>query len=193
MWPLKIIKQESSSNIFTKNLKDIPASTADKHNLRHFWWVLEGWNIFIDRREGGVRERSNALRKTVDILKNNGRIVIFPGGGRDFKAEETGDGIYDIKTTQFILRKPKRGIGWVVKQTGATIVPIRLEGTDKVLPNKANERLLPFLRFERYILRIWHPTIVKIGKPLRFPKGTKEEVVLAKYIHAQIELYHEGN
>jgi 1-acyl-sn-glycerol-3-phosphate acyltransferase len=192
LWPLKIIKQESNSDIFTKYFKDIPVSTADKHNLRHFGWFLEGWNIFINRREGEVRERSSALKSAVDILNNNGRIVIFPGGGRDFKAEENGDGIYDIKTRQLILRRPKRGIGWVVKRTGATIVPIRLEGTDKVLPNKANERLLPFLRFERYILRIWSPIVIRVGKPLKFPIGTKVEVVLEKYIEAQIELFQEG-
>ena len=102
------------------------------------------------------------------------------------------NGIYDIKTTQFILRQPKRGIGWVVKQTGATIVPIRLEGTDKVLPNKANEKLLPFLRFERYILRIWTPIIIRIGEPLRFPVGTEENVILEKYNQAQIELFQDG-
>ncbi len=192
IWPLTIIKQESSSNIFTKDLKDIPVSTADKHNLRHFWWVLEGWSIFINRREGEVRERSRAVKKAVDILKDNGRIVIFPGGGRDFKAEENGDGIYDIKTGQLIMRTPKRGISWIAKQTGATIVPIRLEGTDKVLHNRANERLLPFLRFERYIPRIWVPIIIRIGKPLKFPVGTKEEVILEKYIQAQIELFQDG-
>ena len=191
-WPLKIKGHESISSIFTKDFKEIPVSTVDKHNFRHFGWILEGWNIFINRREEEVGERGNALRKVVEILENNGRIIIFPGGGRDFKAEKKGDGAYDIKTRQLILRRPKPGIGWTVKQTGATIVPIRLEGTDKVLPNKANERLLPFLRFERYILRLWHPIIIKIGEPLRFPVGTKGEVVLEKYIQAQIELYQEG-
>ncbi|MAF85972.1 MAG: hypothetical protein CL875_05820 [Dehalococcoidales bacterium] len=191
-WPLKVIKGESASSIFTKDFKEIPVSTADKHNFRYFWWVLEGWNIFINRREDGVRERGSALRQAVEILENNGRIIIFPGGGRDFKAGKKGDGIYDIKTRQLILRRPKPGIGWTVKQTGATIVPIRLEGADKALPNKANGRLPPFLRFERYIIRIWHPTIIRIGQPLRFPVGIKEEVVLEKYIQAQIELYQEG-
>ncbi|GAH60718.1 unnamed protein product, partial [marine sediment metagenome] len=193
-WPLKlkITKRDSTIDIFTHNFKDIPVSTADKHNLRHFWWILEGWNIFINRQEGEIGVRGSALRQAVEILKNNGRIIIFPGGGRDFKAEKKGDGIYDIKTRQLILRRPKTGMGWMVKRTGATIVPIRLEGTDKALPNEANEILPRFLRFERYILRIWHPTIIRIGEPLRFPVGTKEEVVLEKFIQAQIELYQEG-
>ena len=86
---------------------------------------------------------------------------------------------------------PKPGIGWTVKQTGATIVPIRLEGTDKALPNKANERLPRFLRFERYIIRIWQPTTIKIGRPLRFAAGTNGEDVLQKFIKSQIDLYQE--
>ena len=191
-WPFKIIKRDSTTNIFTHGFKDIPVSTADKHNLRHFWWILEGWNIFINRQEGEIRERGSALRQAIQILENNGRIVIFPGGGRDFKADEDGDGIYDIKTRQLILRRPKPGMGLMVKQTGATIVPIRLEGTDKALPNEANERLPRFLRFERYIVRIWKPTTIRIGEPLRFPVGTEEEVILEKYIQAQIRLYQEG-
>jgi 1-acyl-sn-glycerol-3-phosphate acyltransferase len=191
-WPLKVIKRESISSIFTKDFKKIPVSTADKHNFRYFGWVLEGWNIFIDRREDGIRERGSALRKAVDILENNGRIIIFPGGGRDFKAEEKGDGIYDIETRQLILRRPKPGIGWTVKRSGATIVPIRLEGTDRVLPNKANGRIPDFLRFERYLPRLWHTTTIKIGEPLRFSVGIEEDIVLEKYIQAQIELYREG-
>ena len=92
-----------------------------------------------------------------------------------------------------ILRRPKLGMGWVVKQTGATIVPIRIEGTDKVLPNKVNKRLPHFLKGERYMLRIWHPTTIKIGEPIRLNAGTKEDLVLERYIQAQIELYHTGN
>ena len=192
-WPVRLIRRESSSRVFTREFKQIPVSTIDKHNFRHFWWVLEGWNIFINRRESEIGERGGALRKAVEILENNGRIVIFPGGGRDFKAEQNGDGIYDIKTRQLIMRMPKRGIGWTVKQTGATIVPIRLEGPDKVLPNKANGRLPRFLRFERYFLRIWRQTIIKIGTPIRLPAGTEEKIVINRYIQAQIELYQEGN
>lgn len=190
--PFKIVKREPVSNAFAKDFKDIPVSTADKHNFRHFRWVLEGWNIFIDRREDGIAERTGVLKKAADILDNDGRIVIFPGGGRDFKAELNGDGVYDIESREMIMRMPKPGMGWIVKQTGATVVPVRIEGADKVLPNKANEKLPPFLRFERYFLKVWHPINIKIGEPLRFPAGTDEQVVLEKYIQAQLELHQEG-
>jgi 1-acyl-sn-glycerol-3-phosphate acyltransferase len=189
--PLKILKREPVRRTFTEDFKHIPASTADEHNFRHFRWVLEGWNIFVNRESDGSGERASALRQAVEILENNGRVVIFPGGGRDFKAQNNGDAIYDAGTGNLIIRRPRPGIGWLVKQTGATIVPIRIDGTDKVLPNKPNEKLPRFLRFERYLLRIWRPIYIRIGEPLRFPAGTDEDTILEGYIQAQLNLYSE--
>jgi 1-acyl-sn-glycerol-3-phosphate acyltransferase len=191
--PLKILKKEPVRRTFTEGFKYIPASTADEHNFRHFRWVLEGWNIFVNRGSDGTKERASALMKAVEILKNNGRVVIFPGGGRDFKARNNGDGIYDTGTGNLIIRRPRAGIGWIVKQTGATIVPIRIDGTDKVLPNKPNEKLPSFLRFECHFPRIWRPICIRIGEPLRFPAGTDEDTILEGYIQAQINLYLETN
>ena len=190
--PFRILKGEPVRAAFAEGFKYIPASTADERNFRHFKWVLEGWNIFVNRESDRTGERASALRKAVEILEKNGRVVIFPGGGRDFKALNNGDGIYDEATGNLIIRRPKPGIGWLVKQTGATIVPIRIDGTDKVLPNKPNEKLPRFLRFERYLLRIWRPVSIRIGEPLRFPAGTDEDTVLEAYIQAQMNLYLEA-
>ncbi|HEY4712354.1 MAG TPA: lysophospholipid acyltransferase family protein [Dehalococcoidia bacterium] len=191
--PLKILKRESVRRTFTEDFKHIPASTADGHNFRHFRWVLGGWNIFVNRGSDGTGERASALRQAVEILENNGRVVIFPGGGRDFKARNNGDGIYDAGTGNLIIRRPRAGIGWIVNQTGASIVPIRIDGTDKVLPNRPNEKLPRFLRFERYLPRIWRPICIRIGEPLRFPAGTDEDTILQGYIQAQRNLYLEVN
>ena len=190
--PFRILKGEPVRSAFAEAFRYIPASTADERNFRHFRWVLEGWNIFVNRESDRTGERASALRKAVEILEKNGRVVIFPGGGRDFKALNNGDGIYDGATGNLIIRRPKPGIGWLVKQTGATIVPIRIDGTDKVLPNKPNEKLPRFLRFERYFLRIWRPVCIRIGEPLRFPAGTDEDTVLEAYIQAQMNLYSEA-
>ncbi len=186
----KFLRREHVDNVFTKDFKDIPVSTADKHNFRHFYWALEGWNIFINRKDGHIGERGGALKKAIDVLENDGRIVIFPGGGRDFKSN--GDGIYDVNTKQLIMRQPRPGIGWIVKQTGATVVPIRIEGADKTLPNEPNRKLPPFLRFERYFIRPWHPITIKVGEPLRFPKGVDEDEVAKRFVEAQISLHFEN-
>lgn len=190
--PIRVIEKKPLGDIFTEDFKDIPVSMADKYNLRSFRWLLEDLALFINREEDKITARSTLLRRAIEILKDNRRIVIFPGGGRDFRAEQYDDGIYDIKTRRLILRMPKPGIGQMVKSTGAPIVPIRLEGTDKVLPNQYNERLPSFLKWTRYLLRVWHPVIIKIGKPIRLPKGTDEKVVLQEYINAQIVLFYEG-
>jgi 1-acyl-sn-glycerol-3-phosphate acyltransferase len=191
--PLRLLKREPVRQTFAEDFKHIPASTADGHNFRHFKWVLEGWNIFVNRGSDGTVERAGALRQAVEILENNGRVVIFPGGGRDFKARKNRDGIYDPETGNLIIRRPQAGIGWLVNQTGAAIVPIRIDGTDKVLPNKPNKKLPRFLRFERYLPRIWRPICIRIGEPLRFPAGTDEDTILEGYIQAQLNLYSENN
>ncbi|MGQ9546923.1 MAG: lysophospholipid acyltransferase family protein [Dehalococcoidia bacterium] len=190
--PVKMLRREPVPRVLVSDFKHIPASTADEHNFRHFKWILEGWNIFVNRTSDGSGERASALRKAVEILESNGRVVMFPGGGRDFKAQDKGDGIYDAETGNLIIRRPRPGIAWLVKQTGATIVPIRIDGTDKVLPNKPNERLPRFLRFERYLPRIWRPICVRIGEALRFPAGTDEDTILESYIQAQLNLYSEA-
>lgn len=190
--PWRLLRKEPVNRTFTEEFKDIPVSTADKHNFRYFRWVLEGWNIFIDRRRDEIGERGGALKKAVEILANDGRVVIFPGGGRDFKAGVNGDGLYDARSGKLITRRPKAGIGWIVKQTGATIVPIRIDGTDRVLPNQPNEKLPAFLRFERYFLRVWHPVEIRIGEPLRFEPGTPEEIVVERFVRAQVELFEQS-
>lgn len=188
--PFKAFRREKLDNVFVRDFKDIPVSTADKHNFRHFSWVLEGWNIFINRKDGEIGERGGALKRAIDVLENEGRIIIFPGGGRDFKAN--GDGIYDMNTQQLIMRQPRPGIGWIVKRTGATVVPIRIEGADKTLPNEPNRKLPPFLRFERYFLRFWHPITIKVGEPLRFERGVDEDEVSKRFVEAQISLHLEN-
>jgi 1-acyl-sn-glycerol-3-phosphate acyltransferase len=190
--PFRMLRREPVRPAFAEDFKHIPVSTADEHNFRHFKWVLEGWNIFVNRESERNEERASALKRAIEILENNGRVVIFPGGGRDFKAQYNGDGIYDPETGNLIMRRPKPGIGFLVKQTGATIVPIRIDGTDKVLPNKPNKKLPRPLRFERYFLRIWHPVSIRIGEPLRFPAGTDEDTVLEAYIQAQLKLYADS-
>lgn len=186
--------QKKQSDLDIKSIgdfNDVPVSTADKNNVRWFWWILEGWNIFINRQRDSARARAAALLKAITVLENGGRIVIFPGGGRDYKTPP-GEGIYDIKTRQFIMRMPQVGLGVLVERTGALLVPIRIEGTDRIIPNEINRKLPKIFRLERFFPRFWRRVVVKIGQPIKLPKGTPRDVVLQEYIKAQISLYYEG-
>ena len=59
------------------------------------------------------------------------------------------------------LGELKDGAAWLAMKTNARILPIWVEGTDKVLPNDR----LPFPR-------LWHRTTIKIGNPF-FVTGAK--------------------
>ena len=75
--------------------------------------------------------------------------MIFPEGTRTFKA---------VRNYRFAsssgkeLGKLRDGAAWLALKTNAKILPIWVEGTDKVLPNNK----LPFLR-------PWHQVVIRIG------------------------------
>lgn len=93
------------------------------------------------------------LSNIIKIIKNGGSIVIFPEGTRS-------------RTGKMI--KAKKGIYLIAKLTGATIIPIGIAGTDKMLPiSKEGD-----MGHERF-----HNTdvTVKIGKPVSLPSKLKDE------------------
>ena len=112
---------------------------------------------------------------------NSGKIVVlFPEGGRTFKGE---DFLYSQKGKK--IRILKDGIGWLVLKTGALVVPVWVEGTDKVLPNSL-DKLFVFPR-------PWKKIIIKIGEPLRFQgsSASKREQVNQIITNKLLELADE--
>lgn len=73
-------------------------------------------------------------------------MVMYPEGGRSI----TGG-----------LQSPMPGIGMIVAMSGAKVVPVYVEGTDKVLPVGA------------WMIRI-HPVTVFIGEPLDFSEQIRQ-------------------
>jgi 1-acyl-sn-glycerol-3-phosphate acyltransferase len=78
--------------------------------------LLYALGAFPVRR--GESDRA-ALRKAISLLKEGRVLGIFPEGTRSFD-----------KT----LLPPEKGFALIAKQTGAPIVPVALEGTDRILP-----------------------------------------------------------
>ncbi|WP_244833802.1 lysophospholipid acyltransferase family protein [Clostridium sp. BJN0001] len=95
----------------------------------------------------------DAITKIVKTLKAGEDILIFPEGTRS-------------RTGQMI--KGKKGILLFTKMTKATVIPIGMTGSEKLLPiaedgDMASEK--------------WHNAQIniKIGKKVEFPKKSKEE------------------
>ena len=97
-------------------------------------WLRAVKCIPVDRSSGGV----GALKKAVNRLRGGAAIGIFPEGTR---------------STDGNFKKAEPGIGLIALKTKASIVPVYISGSDKVLP--VNSKMVKM-----------HKITAKIGKPI---------------------------
>jgi len=162
-------------------LKFAPWSTPDSNNFynRWYWFWLRSRVVPITR--GDVREEAKSLFMMRDILNSGGRIILFAEGGRTSKGETF---LHSKKGRK--IRELKSGIGWLVMKTGAEVLPVWVEGTDKVLPN-VQDRLFTWPKLGGRIT-------IKIGQPLRFQKNSPyltKEAITQIIANALLELADE--
>lgn len=105
-----------------------------------FGWLLRRFGTFPINRN---RINLQAFKQAASILEAGEVVAIFPEGTR-------GDGIE--------LQPGKSGIGLIAARTGAPVIPVLHQGTEKVLPRGA--------WFPRP-----HRIVIKFGAPLRFGEG----------------------
>jgi 1-acyl-sn-glycerol-3-phosphate acyltransferase len=114
-------------------------------------WLYRALNGFPIER--GPRSR-NGLMEAVNRLKEGRCVAMYPEGGRSLNGR---------------LQEPMLGIGMIVAQSGAKVLPAYVAGTDKVLPVGA------------WMIRL-HPVTVYIGEPIDFTdliqKGDGKELYL---------------
>ncbi|WP_067451217.1 lysophospholipid acyltransferase family protein [Actinomadura macra] len=93
-------------------------------------------------RRGARRAAMGALEQAAEILDNSGAFAIYPEGTR---------------STDGRLYRARTGVGWLVLTSGARVLPVALEGTEKIQPIGAS---LP---------RVFGPRpTVRIGPPMDF-------------------------
>ena len=162
---------------FSVQKKLIPANVPDKQNFYDppYMRLFQGINVPVDRN-GGVHDRISTVLALKRILESGGRVLIFPEGGRTFKTVEKSRA---RSTSGRELGRLKDGAAWLALKTNAIILPIWVEGTDKVLPNNK----FPFPR-------LWHRITIKIGTPFWVKRDTREEATL-EITQALLELADE--
>jgi len=156
----------------------IPANVPDKNNFYDppYMKMFQGINIPVDRN-GGVRGRTGSVLALKKVLEDGGRVLIFPEGSRTFKAIRNGE----LKTANGSrVGKLKDGAAWLALKTGARVLPIWVEGTDKVLPNDK----FPFPR-------LWHKVTIKIGTPFHVTGNTRTGAT-SEIAQALLELADES-
>jgi 1-acyl-sn-glycerol-3-phosphate acyltransferase len=162
---------------FSLQKKLIPANVPDRQNFYEpaFWKLFQVVNVPVDRN-GGAHGRIGTLLALKEILGSGGRVLIFPEGTRTFKAVEK----HRISSENGReLGKLKDGAAWLALKTESKILPIWVEGTDKVLPNNK----FPFPR-------LWHRITIKIGTPFMAQGNTRQEAT-SKITRALLELADE--
>ncbi|XVQ15922.1 lysophospholipid acyltransferase family protein [Spirillospora sp. CA-255316] len=111
---------------------------------------LKGWFVrwflttlgHVPIKRGARRAAMGALEQAVDVLDNSGAFAIYPEGTRSLDGR---------------LYRGRTGVGWLVLASGARVLPVALEGTEKVQPIGAS---MPRFLGPR-------PT-VRIGPPIDF-------------------------
>jgi 1-acyl-sn-glycerol-3-phosphate acyltransferase len=81
------------------------------------WFMSSLGHVPVNR--GAQRAAMGALEQAVEILENGGAFAIYPEGTR------SADGR---------LYRGRTGVGWLVLASGAKVLPIGLEGTDRIQP-----------------------------------------------------------
>ncbi|GAA2428961.1 lysophospholipid acyltransferase family protein [Actinomadura vinacea] len=104
------------------------------------WFLTTLGHVPIQRGVG--RAAMSALEQGRDVLANSGAFAIYPEGTRSLDGR---------------LYRGRTGVGWLVLASGARVLPVALEGTEKIQPIGASR---PRILGPR-------PTI-RIGAPMDF-------------------------
>ena len=126
----------------------------------------------IPVERGDRKKEAASFLRIIKAIEAGRPAIIFPEGGRTFKGVE-GELHYSPKGKR--IRPFKGGVGLLACKTRALIVPVWIEGSDKVVPNSRKTlwtKLMWWKLFEKGIT-------IKIGKPINvesFSDKNREEI-----------------
>lgn len=143
-----------------------------KDTLFKIWWlgrVIRFYNAFPIKR--GVFDRE-AMGHALTLLQSNKSVLIFPEGGRVAGGQ---------------LGEARSGVGYLAIRSGAPVVPVYVEGTDRLKDSF----------FRRTRVRVIH------GRPIRIPaelqteyQGDDDRALYRRYsdmVLAAIQALKEGS
>lgn len=118
-----------------------------------------GWFI---KKAGAIPVKRDSrdtatIKKSIQLLKEGYVIGIFPEGTRAKPGE---------------FRKPQAGVGYLIEKAKVPVIPILIEGTDKVLPVH-----------QKFPILFKYNIDVIVGKPIRFEGLTSYEHIAEKVMH----------
>ncbi len=141
-----------------------PWNVPDKKNYfdRWYWAWAKIRLVPIDREND--RKAFKALRQIKEILNLGGIVILFPEGGRTFKGKTFFTSDKGKK-----LRILKAGVGWLILKSNPLVIPVWIDGAEKVLPNKPD-------KLYHCLPNFFNRVTVKIGEPIHIEGRNKEEI-----------------
>lgn len=140
------------NNIFLKKIAPLRFLVMDKY----FSWKIFPIRIFLEIM-GAIRVKKaktknednshlySVLSEPISFLNQGGKIWIYPEGG--FHRDGTP-------------KKPRHGVSFLHKQTGAPILPIKILGNDQIM-----SKTIPFLPRLKTLIGLNKVKVI-IGKPI---------------------------
>lgn len=161
-----------------------PWSTPDQANFQGiWWWWMRPRAVFVPRGEG--RLQMQALQHIRDILRKGDIVILFPEGGRTSSAGKQE--VVLRSATGKSLRQLKAGLAYWAQKTQALVVPVWIEGTDAVLPNAADRKVL-YHRFPKFR---GHTITIRIGFGTRFARHDSKEKITQAITASFLQLADE--
>ena len=138
----------------------------EKNYDNKFWKWAKARIIWVDRTDS--RKAIETFKKAKNVVNKGGILIIFPEGGRTFKRKHKLSSKKNKK-----IGVLQEGIGLLILKTQAPVLPIWIEGSDKVFPNTLwiDEKTSKF-SFPRF----WKKITVKIGNITEFEKSSRVEI-----------------
>jgi 1-acyl-sn-glycerol-3-phosphate acyltransferase len=148
----------------------IPWSTPDQRNYADVWY----WGLFKTRfipiPRGSPIGEGRALVRIISTLEGEGNVIVFPEGGRTCKGTR-----FFFSRSGKRLREIKNGAGRIPCEAGCTVVPVWVDGGEKILP------------IGKFFPRVWKGMTITIGESFTenlpenhnkegFEKGTRHIV-----------------
>ncbi|MDP2663987.1 MAG: lysophospholipid acyltransferase family protein [bacterium] len=162
----------------------LPISTPDRKNFPYFEFLKE-YFVFIDRGKENTYRRGKALVQMKRFLQEGANVVLFIEGTRTGKAQEK---MYSQQGKEMGI--PKARIGYLVRETGATVVPLWVDASWKF---PADSKTPFFFHVLADFLGMFVAvTKIKSGLPLNFNGQDKtEEEITEEIIEAIFKVADE--
>jgi 1-acyl-sn-glycerol-3-phosphate acyltransferase len=151
------------------SLRFIPYSLPDREYYDK-WWFLPFRKVCMPVGRESKREEIKALKEMERMLKDGKVIILHPERERNF---EKGAKDSRFSNSGKRMKKFRSGVRQIFLRTNCLVLPVWMDGGQKVIPNKNDYP--PWSHFQWP--RLWRKVTIKVGEPMELLNFSKNEVV----------------